>query len=237
MRTRAKVFAWLGAVGLALAALLAPAPVWGEITVEVDASGQADPWLAGMPVGATSSCCPGGYSCSQVPAQSPPLADGLCLIALEALTFDVLGSTAQDPGYPLRPPDGAEVTLHHGGGENGMSDLLAPISSLTAVFLDDERPDLGPTPPMLDFTTAASRNYLVLEPALKQTFFIGDGRTGSGEIQQVIVPAGATRLFLANMDSCEFLNNIGELHVVVHDPCGLVATESVSLSTVKALYR
>ncbi|MCB1162483.1 hypothetical protein KDL67_07305, partial [bacterium] len=74
-------------------------------------------------------------------------------------------------------------------------------------------------------------------PALKQTFFIGDGRTGSGEIQQVIVPAGATRLFLANMDSCEFLNNIGELHVVVHDPCGLVATESVSLSTVKALYR
>ncbi len=51
------------------------------------------------------------------------------------------------------------------------------------------------------------------------------------------VSAGATRLLLGGMDCCEFTNNIGTLHVTVHDPCGLLPTESLSWSAVKVLYR
>jgi hypothetical protein len=222
---------------LVLLASLVPVLVRGDVSVDVDVAGSADPWLAGVPTGSTASCCPGGYSCSEAPAQSPPLAAGLCVVPSEALTFDVSGATAQDPHYPLQPPDGAEVTLHHAHAENGMSDLVAPISCLTGVFVDDAEPSLTPSPVMLDFTTPESRDYLTLAPELKQVFFIGDGRTSVGQVQQVIVPAGATRLFLGGMDCCEFTNNIGTLHVTVHEPCGPVPTESVSWSVVKVLNR
>jgi hypothetical protein len=45
-------------------------------------------------------------------------------------------------------------------------------------------------------------NFAELAPALAQTFFIGDGRTGSGsgDIQRFLVPEGATRLFLGYAD-------------------------------------
>jgi hypothetical protein len=236
MNVRANLCRWPLSLAIALLVMVAPGPAQGDVTVEVDVPGSADPWLAGMPDGASASCCPGGWGCSHAPMQSPPLAAGLCLLPEDALTFEVGGATAQDPSYPLLPPDGGVVTLHHAYDENGLSDLLAPISCLTGVFLDDLQPDLGPAPAMLDFSTPESRDYLSLAPELKQIFFIGDGRTSSGELQEVLVPAGATRLFLGNMDCCDFMNNIGVLAVVVSDPCGLVASKTASWSTVKALF-
>ncbi|HEY3242752.1 MAG TPA: hypothetical protein VGM03_05305 [Phycisphaerae bacterium] len=46
-------------------------------------------------------------------------------------------------------------------------------------------------------------------PGLRQPFFIGDGLTGtgSGAVQQFLVPDGATRLFLGTIDGCEWSNN------------------------------
>ena len=49
-------------------------------------------------------------------------------------------------------------------------------------------------------------------------FFIGDGRTTSGTVQQFIVPPGATRLFIGKMDGYEWNNNFGTSTVTIHPP-------------------
>ena len=59
-----------------------------------------------------------------------------------------------------------------------------------------------------------------MSPQLRQVFFVGDGRTGtgSGTVQQFVVPAGATRLFLASSDGIGAnYNNFGSFAVVVTD--------------------
>jgi hypothetical protein len=211
-----------------------PAPT-SAVTVEVAVSGQADPWLAGMPDGSTASCYLG--ECSVAPDQSPTHVPDLCLVAGDSLTFQITGGTAQDPGYPLLPPDGGQPTIHHAGADNGMSTIIAPISSCLGVFLDEDQPDQSPAPPDQDFSTIESQNYLSLSPALKQLFFVGDGRTTKGVVQEVVIPMGATRLYLGTMDSWEWSNNIGELDAKVTDPCGPTSIERVSWSAVKALYR
>ena len=55
----------------------------------------------------------------------------------------------------------------------------------------------------------------MLAPGLKQPFFIGDGLTKSGAIQQVIAPTGATRLFLGVMDEYAWFDNEGSFTVQV----------------------
>jgi hypothetical protein len=63
---------------------------------------------------------------------------------------------------------------------------------------------------------------------LRQLFFIGDGLTSGGVIQQFVVPQGATRLFLATMDGYGQYNNIGSFTVTV---ANAVAPESGTLTT------
>jgi hypothetical protein len=82
----------------------------------------------------------------------------------------------------------------------------SPQSTLSLVFFS------APT----SRSTTASRDYLSLAPLLQQTFFIGNGRTSSNQVQQVIAPAGATRLFLGTMDGYGWFNNTGSLTVVVN---------------------
>jgi len=234
MKTVAVTCSWLIPFGVFALTIAGPAPT-GAVTVEVAVPGQADPWLSGMPDGSTASCYAG--VCSVAPDQSPTHVPGLCLIAGESLTFEVTGGTAQDPGYPLLPPDGGTPTIHHAGADNGMSTVVAPFSSCLGVFLTDDQPDQSPAPPDLDFSTTASRNYLSLSPALKQVFFIGDGRTTDGVLQGVVIPAGATRLYLGTMDSWQWTNNIGELTAAVTDSCGPTSIDWVGWAAVKARYR
>ena len=92
------------------------------------------------------------------------------------------------------------------------------MNSLLGVFLDDSQPDLSPAPSELYFGGPAGNvsggiDYLSLVPALKQVFFIGDGLTTGGEKQVVVVPTGATRLFLGTMDGVEWTNNRGSFNV------------------------
>jgi len=82
--------------------------------------------------------------------------------------------------------------------------------------LGPDRPDASPAPAALDFGTTQSRDYATLSPTLKQVFFIGDGRTSTGEVQKVTIPNGATRLFLGPMDGVEWSNNSGAFSVQVH---------------------
>ncbi len=79
---------------------------------------------------------------------------------------------------------------------------------LVGVFLDATEP-MDPAPPRLEFTMppfGLGEDFAVLAPLLRQTFFIGDGLTGtgSGVSQQFLVPATATRLFLGFEDALQF---------------------------------
>jgi hypothetical protein len=233
MKTVAVTCSWLISFGV-FALAIAPAPA-SAVTVEVAVSGQADPWLAGMPDGSTS--CYSGV-CSVAPNQSPTHVPDLCLIAAEFLSFEVTGGTSIDPGLPVVPPDGGYwVESHLAGADNGMSSIFAPMSSCLGVFLSDDQPDQSPAPPDLDFGTIESQNFLSLSPALKQVFFVGDGRTTDGVLQMFEIPMGATRLYLGTMDSYEWTNNIGELDAEVTDPCGPTSIEQLGWGAVKALYR
>lgn len=112
----------------------------------------------------------------------------------------------QDAAYG---PDGGDCA---GGDTNlepagGISGIVAHERSLflVGVFLATSAPETPP--PALDFSTAARGvAFAELAPALGQVFFIGDGRTGTGEgeVQRFVIPATATRLFLGYADGGGF---------------------------------
>jgi len=79
---------------------------------------------------------------------------------------------------------------------------------LVGVFLTDATP-ADPAPARLDFTS--NDNFTSLTPLLGQTFFIGDGLTGTGvgARQQFTIPAAATRLFLGFADASFLRGNPG----------------------------
>ena len=169
----------------------------------------SDPWLAGMPNGATAS------NGDVAPTHSPVLVPGMS--GGTAVRFTVSGGAAYTPGATMPGPDGTAnlATDHWAGAENGISNVYAPANALMGVFLGPDRPDLSPAPGALSFATADSRDYATLAPLLKQVFFIGDGLTSTGASQHVIVPAGGTRLFLGPMDGEGWYNNIGGFSVNV----------------------
>lgn len=82
----------------------------------------------------------------------------------------------------------------------GISGIQAPSGMfLVGVFLGNSIP--GSAPPVLDFGSIGT-NFATLSPQLGQTFFVGDGLTGTGTgaQQQFIVPAGAIFLYLGFAD-------------------------------------
>ena len=174
--------------------------------------GTSDPWLAGMPAGSTAS------SVDSAPAESPVQLLAAPIIPGATLEFSATGLVTNDAsiGDP-HPPDGDPITpptAHNAGAENGIGNVIAPFDSLIGIFLGPDQPNLTAAPTaVLDFSTQAARDYLSLSPALKQPFFIGDGLTSGDVQQQVVVPAGTTRLFLATMDSYGWSNNGGSFDV------------------------
>jgi hypothetical protein len=132
--------------------------------------------------------------------------------------FSATGTTQHGPPQPLVDADGRPgvFTGKSGGAENGIASTTTQISSLIGVFLDDTQPSLSPTPAGLDFSGPGGLDFLTLSPLLKQPFFIGNGLTSSSSaVQEFVIPAGATRLFLGTMDGFEWNNNGGSLEVSV----------------------
>jgi len=184
----------------------------GPIIVSVP--GTSDPWLAGMPNGSTAS------SGDVAPAQSPVEVLGLAFSPGSLLWFSATGSTDHCTGGAcgLAPAEGdafESSTGHTTGAENGIGNVFAPVDSLIGVFLGAGQPDLTPAPgAVLNFSTAASRDFAALAPQLKQPFFIGDGLMNDlTTVQTFQVPAGASRLFLGTMDGFGWFNNVGRLTV------------------------
>jgi hypothetical protein len=198
--------------------ILIATPVYGD-TISFVVPGTSDPWLAGMPPGSTASLT------DSAPGQSPEQVAGLT--PQTTLTFSASGLVSNCEGgppiCPITGPDGGEKPdepipthiTHFTGAENGISDALIPINALVGVFLGTDQPNLTPPPTPLDFSTPMDRDYLVLEPGLKQVFFIGDGLTSANEVQQIVIPDGATQLFLGTMDGCCNSNNVGSFAVQV----------------------
>ena len=142
------------------------------------------------------------------------------LVPGTVLTFSVTGAVNNAGGVPPnRTPDGRSFTRHSSGDENGISSYNLPINSLVGVFLTDELPTENPAPGTLDFSANGNVEggiqYRSLAPELQQTFFIGDGVTDDGFVQEITIPQGATRLFLGTSDGFGWFNNDGIFEVEI----------------------
>lgn len=123
----------------------------------------------------------------------------------------VTGSVKAGPGWPVVGPDGGSVGPGGTYGTNifdfnGISGILANrFLFLAGVFLTDDAPLIDTAPVRLDFRSSAiGIDFQDLTPVIHQSFFIGDGRTSTGELQRFYVPEEATRLFLGFIDSDRF---------------------------------
>ena len=186
------------------------------ITVSTTVAGSANPYLAGMPAGST--CCSGDTA----PAQSPTQVLGLNITGGVHLSFSSTGSVSFAGGAPTDPPDGS--FFFNTSSNDGISGINGPVDSLLGVFLGASQPDLSAAPVGLDFSAGAlTTSFASLSPLLKQVFFIGDGLTGngSGSVQDFIIPAGATRLFLGTDDGAGWFNNSGLFTVRITGPAAI----------------
>lgn len=178
--------------------------------------GIANLWFAGMPDGTYGGATNTGTN----PTNAPTQVTGVPLTAGEKLTFDVVGSCADDPvniNYGWTPdgqPGG--IRTNDTGYLHGMANMTGQQASLIGVFLTDAAPNTSAAPPALDFSTQAARDYTTLAPQLKQPFYIGDGHTSGGTLQQITIPAGATRLYLAMHDNVNWDNNSGFYTITIN---------------------
>lgn len=207
-------------------------------SVTVTVRGQANPYLAGMPDGSTCCADEGGVDTAGPQLQSPVLVTGITPGLI--MTFATTGSVSNQAGQPpTDPPDGS-IFFDLGGvpgtpSSNGIASVNAPLNSLVGVFLNDSQPNTSGAPPGLNFSPQGlGTGFTTLSPALKQVFFIGDGRTGTGTgaIQQFVVPTGATRLFLGTVDGIGWHTNSGNFTVQINGggPSGGLAAAVLPLS-------
>ncbi|MBX6316373.1 MAG: PEP-CTERM sorting domain-containing protein [Isosphaeraceae bacterium] len=105
-------------------------------------------------------------------------------------------------------PDGNPRTAYDIASYNGIAGFQADrIAPLLGVFVGATEP-IDPAPPRLNFV--GNTSFLSLAPALDQVFFVGDGLTGTGtgSVQQFLIPTGATRLYLGIGDSPSTSNGL-----------------------------
>ncbi len=165
--------------------------------------GTSNPYLSGQPDGTTAS------SGDVAPDESPVLLSGVPIASGNVIRFpQVSGAVSRGAGSGPGP-EGASIFTHFPGAQNGFSDITAPIESLLGVFVGDALPDPAAPPAALDFGSVEARNFASLSPAVAQIFFIGDGRTDADDVQDFVVPDGASRLFLGVMDGFGWYNNTG----------------------------
>lgn len=114
--------------------------------------------------------------------------------------------TGPDGGSPVS--SGTDTNINSTGGISGIQ-FTGRQMFLVGVFLDGSTPS-GPAPAILSYTNASSQGAS-FSPLIGQTFFIGDGLTGtgSGAVQDFLIPATATRLFLGFADSVGFTGDAG----------------------------
>ena len=113
---------------------------------------------------------------------------------------------------------------------------------LVGVFLDDSEPIAGSEPARLTFSNP--EDFTSLSPLLRQTFFIGDGRTDAGGVvQSFVAPAGATRIYFGFVDAFiyiglpgQFQDNSGRmLNITFNDPATAPSVPEPASATLLSL--
>jgi len=186
----------------------------------INVPGTSDPWLAGMPDGTTADYYSDFGDCA--PTESPTLIPGT-LSAGQVINFQFQGSVSNwsgDNSYGCNgDPDYVGCNWWaqaNGNSEHGIANVTAPIASVIGVFLGPDEPDLTSAPAALDFSTSAEQEYTSISPLLKQPFFIGNGLCADGvTLKGIVVPAGATRLYIGCMDFQEWSDNSGTMTTTV----------------------
>jgi hypothetical protein len=125
---------------------------------------------------------------------------------------------------------GVNTTVTSYGGLSGIS-ANGKNMFLVGVFLDNTEPSgAGPAAFSYDYGTPGSMNTTdpAYSPEINQVFFIGDGLTGtgSGQMQNFLVPDTATRLYLGFADSFDSVPSY-----YADDVGSLTATFSITGST------
>ena len=172
-------------------------------------SGKANPYLAGMPDGSTALG-------SSAPASSPT---AVSVTPGEVLRFAATGQTISQGFIVVPSVDGYPSNLTTAE-LNGLSGYKLPVTgALVGVFLDSSAPGTQTAPALLDYNSNGNvpggLDFTSLAPALRQMFFIGDGKNAQGIEQTITVPSGATRLMLATAGTNSWQNNRGEFEVQV----------------------
>ncbi|MCB1093140.1 MAG: hypothetical protein KDL87_16495, partial [Verrucomicrobiae bacterium] len=177
--------------------------------------GEANLWLSGQPEFTPAEEEDVAF------AQSPVLAD-ITLVPGHDLVFQVFGGTHNEPDPGTTGPDGGDAASH--SPENGIGPMTAPLNALVGVFVDGTPglavdPDHIPAQPApsiyLDFSNPDNQSLPVLQPGLRQPFFIGDGLDDEFNTQHFRVPEGETRLFLGSFDAFTNKWNFGQFTVIV----------------------
>jgi len=137
--------------------------------------------LAGQPNGTRSV-----NNSRSAPADSP-IPVNLTIAAGQTLYFEATGAV-DGAG-----PDGRTNCNEAVVAELGVARVEGACRSLVGMFLGDTT---RVQPAGLNFIGDA-KNLPLLRPLIQQPFLIGSGFTAEGERKGILVPAGATRLFLA----------------------------------------
>jgi Flp pilus assembly protein TadG len=196
------------------------ATVVAPTTSSVVVPGTSDPWLAGMPAGTTADYYSafGDVAPNESPTQVPTsFKQG------QVLNFQFQGSVSNwsgDNSYGCNgDPDYVGCNWWaqaNGNSEHGIANVTAPIASVIGIFLSDAQPDSTAAPAALDFSTIAEQQYSTISPLLKQPFFIGTGLCADGvSLKGIVVPPGATRLYIGCMDFQEWSDNSGLMTTTV----------------------
>jgi hypothetical protein len=215
---------------LGLGAWLAlAAPAMGQVVSNATVNATDNIFGAGHS-GANATPAPGGGGGGTAPT-GYALAPGTG----RTLTFSgVTGNISINGGGTVTGPDGGTYAAAENiDSFNGISGIQHTTKAgfLVGVFVGATEP-ADPAPAKLVFSDAGgggstATSFTALAPLVVQTFFVGDGRTGtgSGAVQQFAVPDTATRLFLGFADGSFF---VGPPGAYVDNQGSLTASFSVS---------
>jgi len=183
------------------------------------------------PSGFLLSVTPGSVIQITIPLTSQNMANNQGLLTSGSgdsyANGDIGGSYTLNSDDAANPTD-AQGTLTTSGAEHGLSNIIAPLTSVIGVFMDQNGATYGAdssqetseasapaTPAGLDFSAQTTRDYTSLSPKLNQTFYLGNGQTSTGVGQTIDVPANTYELFLGTMDGHEWSNNVGGFNTTI----------------------
>jgi hypothetical protein len=196
-------------------------------TANIYGAGHSAPPVAGY---GGSGELPPGVEFSAAAGQTLSIVSATGGVTLDNVTNNAgLGPSGPDGGPFYSPTDVSST--------GGISGIKATVTGfLAGVFLDAAEPS-GGGPAVLNFTASGNgTNFTTLAPVIGQVFFIGDGRTSSGGVQQFSVPNTATRLFLGIVDAADGDNAAGPPQAYADNGGSFSTTVRIDSKVTKIVY-